>query len=73
MPKVLKQLKGRYQELSVYGLCGLVWGAAVLGDLQPQAFDAANRLLECRTLEEFTARVGHLAPMLPRLDCIQIL
>lgn len=57
MPAVLEHLDGRYHELSAYGLCGLVWGAAVLGDLTVPAFQAANQLLDKRNLHEFTSRV----------------
>ena len=58
MPLVLEHMEGRYHELTTYGLCGLVWGAAVLGDLTWPVFQAANNLLDSKPLHEFTGRVS---------------
>lgn len=56
-PAVLHRLENHYQSLSTTNLCGLVWAGAVLEELQPSVFEAANLLLSKRPLQDFTARV----------------
>ena len=57
-PAVLSRIENHYHELSTTNLCGLVWAGAVLEELQPSVFEAANTLLSARPLQEFTARVS---------------
>lgn len=57
-PAVMSRMENHYHELSSHNLCGLVWAGAVLGDLEPSAFEAANKLLADRHLQDFTARVS---------------
>ena len=58
-PAVLSRIENHYHELSTTNLCGLVWAGAVLEELQPSVFEAANTLLSARPLQEFTARASN--------------